>query len=107
MAGAVDLKTGKIIGCKVGSLTWFHEFGHILYNNSPKSIHLKIIQDWCLKIFFVFVWVLFKYQSYYVWFPTGILLITYFVLDIYEELWCWVYALKNVGNKRKSKDNKS
>jgi len=105
MVGAVNLTNGKIIGCKEGSLAWHHEVGHIKYNQSVKGIRLSNLQNWSIKFFFVLIWALYKYRSYYLWFSSAFLLLFYFGVDIYEEIWCWIYAYKNVGNKRKNKNN--
>lgn len=90
MTGVVDLKTGKIVGVKEGTREYYHEEGHIAYNNSEKGIKNSLRQQWILEIFFVsligsIVW------DYFV-FLSGILFIVYKGYDWYEERWCWNYA---------------
>ena len=96
MTAAVNLKTGKIIGCKENSLAWHHEKGHIVFNNSAKGIKIQLTQNWSIKFFFIMIWALYKYRSYYIWLPAGILLLIYFLIDVYEECWCWKYAYKQI-----------
>ena len=100
MVGAVNLKTGKIVGCKENSLAWYHEDGHKVFNNNEKGIKLQLIQNWSIKFFFIFMWALYKYRSYYLWLPSGVFLLIYFLVDLYEECWCWRYAYKNVSNRK-------
>jgi len=33
----VDIKTGKITGCKKNSFAWWHEKGHLVYNSTEDN----------------------------------------------------------------------
>ena len=91
----VDLKTGKIIGAKKDSLTWWHEKAHIIYNESPKGVKNSLTQT---SFFFIIAIGL----TVHVWFPNSIYwklvtsLACFFILYYlgYEEIWCWIYARK-------------
>jgi hypothetical protein len=88
MTAKVNLTTGKIVGCKENSKEWFHEKGHLEYNNSEKGIHISY---WTGLAFYASVFFLiigFKLDSllfFAIWF-WGF---------IYEEYWCWKYSEKH------------
>lgn len=93
----INLKNNKIHGAKSNSLTYWHEKGHILYNNS----RLSLAQENFLLITIIVT----AYTSVYPGIISKIFvmcsLIIYIGLYIHEELWCWYYAI--VINKRRSK----
>jgi len=90
----VDLKNGKIYGCKKKSLTWYHEKGHIEFNKTDKGNSI----DFWRGMFFN--WTIFSLvinliinNIYSKTFP--IIFYSLFVLlYIYEELWCWFYSFQ-------------
>jgi hypothetical protein len=91
----VDLQTEKIFGCKEGSKTWYHEKGHIVFNNL----------DWGAKISYYSVF----FQMIAVFFLALSILINNLFLHIFtflnalgmivcyliEESWAWAWGLKN------------
>lgn len=90
----VDTKSGKIIGAKKGSLTWWHEKGHIYYNNSNVGIRLQLIQSNML-FYTLLGLVIHIYWSHWTVKVFATLSFTTFIgLHFYEELWCWVYAFR-------------
>jgi len=90
----VDINTGKIVGCKRGSLTWWHEKGHLVYNRSNKGIINSYRQ-------FQFLIVTISLLVAHMFLPIiffkivgGISFIIWMLYFSYEEIWCWVYAWK-------------
>ncbi len=89
----VDLETGKIHGCKKYSKVWYHEKGHIKFNNSEWGAKIAYYQIFFLMISQLFI-------SLYI--VIGGKLIALFALCntlgmflcyIYEEVWCWSVGL--------------
>jgi|TARA_R100001530_G_scaffold34477_3_gene26928 hypothetical protein len=92
-----DINTGKIYGCKKGSREWWHEKGHIKFNNLPStsalimwqgiahllwmiSLTLSILNHWML-------WIAFPMLSLFV------------AVDVFEEWWCNKYANYHLNKK--------
>lgn len=98
MGAIVDLQTGKIIGAKKGSLAWFHEKGHIVYNKSDKGIRNSFRQQNSLEATLIFLSTTF-FIDFFKWF-TSISLSIYFWYQFYEEMWCWKYAIQNYKKGR-------
>lgn len=101
MSGKVNLTTGKIIGVEKGSFGYFHEEGHLIYNNSESGMRNGIFQ----KYFFDFS-ILILIASIYLR-PLSLfsllLFMGYIGFDYYEELWCDNYARMKIqkrGNKK-------
>lgn len=88
--GYVDTKTKKIFGCKPYSRVWWHEKGHIDFAITPLGAKLHLTQSNLLQFFFV------SLLAAILWKPlviiSGIILLIYFTIDLYEESWCWRYA---------------
>lgn len=101
----VDLATGKIIGCKKGSLTYYHEKAHIKFVTTYKGILYGYCSDAYLKFGFVIlilnnlINLLFDNDLVYIllniFLLALVLSIVYFYF--YEEIWCWLEARKERG----------
>ena len=96
----VDINTGRIIGAKKNTLTWYHEEGHIQYNISDRGSYNNFLEQ---KSFEVCVGVIVLFLSLTSFFPTSPLryilliimilsLLLFCMLQMYEEVWCWNYA---------------
>ena len=99
---AINISTGKIIGCEENSLKWFHEKGHLVYNNSI-GIRIGIWQKniFYFMICFIVLTPLFKLWPKLFCVIGGIVFfMIYLLIEIFEEIWCWRFAFKN----RKEKD---
>lgn len=90
----VDLTTGKIYGCKLGSLTWWHEKGHLYYNSRAWAPRLCFargnFQD--IALFFVVLsvlWPNFFFKAF-----AGCAILGWLVLYYFEEAYAWWYALR-------------
>lgn len=95
----VDLNTNDIIGAKQGSLTWWHEYGHIIYNRNLKN---KILDWWGDSFFKIAVASIIIKQIVTNEFLIDVLtmssisaLVIWFLIYQYEEIWCWAFAFKN------------
>jgi hypothetical protein len=91
----VDLATGKIHGCKEGSRVWFHEQGHIVFNNSEWGAKISYYQT-----FFMMVAVFTGSLSLLI--PNLLLRVFTFMNAlgmllsyIFEELWAWGYSFRH------------
>lgn len=108
----VDLTTGKIVGCKEGSLSWLHEQGHIIFNKTDKGIRNNYLGDSLIKGAVI----LLTFNALIHNMPSIVLAVSFVSASIffyfYEEVWCWKYAyLKNkkikqrLKNEEESQDN--
>ena len=96
----VDLETGKIHGCKPGTRKWFHEEGHLVFNNDPnKSFWIMIIDFmdylWKFAIMLAIIARPLVYLAVLLW------SIPMFWI-IYEEAWCNKYADKKYKEVQKN-----
>lgn len=101
MKAHVDLLTGNIYGCRMGSWKWHHEKGHISFNE--KKSYLVMLQGWLFKIWLFFLMVAISFRSFY-----SIAVITwglYIWAVIYEEHWCNQYANKKCKGGKNGRKN--
>lgn len=97
--GHCDLSTGKIYGCKKGSWKYYHEEGHLKFNDDPNLSLLIMFKEhlhtfWIFSIMATFVYRFFFYISVFSW-------LIYLGIGIYEEYWCNKYAFDKVNNTYK------
>jgi hypothetical protein len=95
-----DISTGKIFGCIPGTRSWFHEKGHIEFNNLESTSALKLWQIYAFGFWMVSV-TLSAWNKFMTW--ISILCLMFVIgIEIYEENWCNKYAenkLKKLKNK--------
>lgn len=97
-----DLETGKIIGCKKGTITWWHEKAHLLYNRSEKGMTINFWSQSCLVMTIVYLTIHAFWDIIFWALAAGVSCAIFLGLYIYEEVWCWNYANKKVnGDKKK------
>ena len=96
----VDLTTRKIYGCEPGTRKWFHEEGHLIFNDDPdKSFIIMLIEASDIMWKFT-VMVSIIYNGLF-----GVAVILWSIplfWILYEENWCNRYAdrkYKEVGKK--------
>jgi hypothetical protein len=96
----VDLTNGKIVGCKEGSKTWFHEKGHIEFNNSERGIKIGyyFIFFQMIAVFFLALSILIN--NLYLHLFTFMNALGMIICYAYEEVWCWVYGLREYKKSR-------
>jgi len=96
----VDLSTGKIHGCEEGSKTWYHEKGHIVFNDSTWGAKISYY-----GVFFQMITVFFLALSIIIdnlWLHLFTLLnaLGMIFCYIFEEAWCWSWGLREWSNNR-------
>jgi len=89
----VELKTGKIYGCKKGSYQWYHEKGHIEFDKNEKTGRLKLYQNYVFW-FWALSTTLSVINKFMIIISIPSILI-YIGIEIYEEKWCNDYAKKH------------
>lgn len=90
MTGKVNLRTGKIVGCKEDSFAWFHEKAHIIYDDSEKGIINGMNQTYSFYGLLIFL-TLYQFINFFKWFSLIMLLMSFYYF-FYEEWWCNNYA---------------
>ena len=98
-----DISTGKIYGCKKGSFSWWHEKGHLLFNQSDKGSQLHLYQNyifyfWMLSVSLALINALKIFEVVSI-----MLLATYFWIDLHEEILCNNYARHQLTKRRDNK----
>jgi len=99
MPAKVNLRTGKIIGAKKGSFAWWHEKGHLIYDDSDEGINDGVKQNYsmyCLLIFLVLGQFIFLFKILSI---MGVIMLLYYFFK--EEFWCNMYAEKQMRKKKK------
>lgn len=89
----VDLRTGKIYGCKKNSEMWFHEKGHIEFDKLPSTSTLKLVQGYAFSVW-MFSTTLAILNKYMLWISIP-LMIFYIGIEVYEERWANNYVKRN------------
>ena len=95
----VDLETGKVYGAKEGTKTYGHELAHLRFEDeAPAGNITRQIQDISFKsiVFFTALYIL--YQFWITRIVVIFALIFSIASEIYEELWCWNNAKKEVNH---------
>ena len=91
----VDLNTGKIYGCREGSAVWWHEKGHIVFNNYDWGVRINYYQSFflMLSVFFISLGMITNYLMFKsIGFVLSLAVICFYVL---EESWCWIYSFRH------------
>jgi hypothetical protein len=95
----VDISTGKIYGAKKKSFEWFHEEGHLVFNDKFSNLLLK-------KEYLFYCWMALVSLSFIfkVFIVLNILTLgVYLFLGLYEEIWCNTYAREKLKSVKKPK----
>jgi len=102
----VDLQTKKIHGAVPGTKKYYHEVGHLNFEDeSPIGNLTRVIQDFSFKALVFLV-------AFHIMLPCKLFL-ELIVLDIminifselYEEQWCWRYANYKLKEEIKKRDD--
>lgn len=102
----VNLQTKKIYGCKEGTKTYYHEQGHLIFEEIKNGAKIRALQDLSIRalLFSVALGVLYSSLIIKVIILSIILLSIY--LEMYEELWCWKFAFKKTKEVKESDSKK-
>ena len=86
----VDLETGKIYNCEKNSRTYYHEVGHLVFNDVYSG--LLMVQQFIFVFWMLCITAGNKLLSW-------ISFSGYFGIYIYEEWWCNRYASRKLKTK--------
>jgi ABC-type transport system involved in Fe-S cluster assembly fused permease/ATPase subunit len=106
MEARVDLSNGKIYGCQPGTLKYFHEQGHIVFNDTERGVAMNYRADFFLKLCVVLLVIIQMpmFNNFGIKFImmafAGLWLYYYF----YEEAWCWRFAIWKKRNEKDKSD---
>ena len=92
MSSFIDLDSGKIIGCRKRSPTWYHEKGHLAFSKTNKAIRFDFFKDYFLKGAILFICLDLFLNNWIIKFIALFCIMKVIAYDIYEELWCWKFA---------------
>lgn len=91
----VDLKTKKIVGAKEGTLSYYHEEGHIAFNEMDKGVKTGYRQQFYLYTTMT-SFILGFFFSKALLYSSLAFLVLFWYYFIYEEIWCWKFALNKM-----------
>ena len=90
---SVNLTTGKISGCEPGSKTYWHELGHLKFEEEFKYGSLvRNLQNIGTRFLIVLTGLFCIYPLFFFKYLILICIITTILAEVYEERWCWNYA---------------
>jgi hypothetical protein len=97
------LQTGKITGCKKGSYVWWHEKGHLVFNQTELGSKIEYYQQHFMMVAVSSIVLGTTFDTIYsmplkvfaLLNATGMM-----VSYLYQEIWCWMYARRNFFNKQ-------
>ncbi len=89
----VDLQTKKISGCTHGTKKYYHEEGHLQFEDkSPIGNFIRVIQDLSFKtLVFLIAFQVMKPCSFFMSLII-IFIVSNILSELFEEEWCWRYA---------------
>lgn len=90
MGAKVNLTTGKIVGAKKDSFAWWHEKGHIIYNNMEDGISNGYKME--MWLFSALTFAIISIPLRFMWFFSFLSIAFFWYYFIYEEVWCNAYA---------------
>lgn len=90
----VDLPTGKIFGCEEGSKVWWHERGHIEFNNSEFGARISYYQVFFMMIAILSLSLALVTNFFFFKIFALVNAIGMIVCYAYEEIWCWWWGLR-------------
>lgn len=94
-----NIDTGKIYGAKKGTLSWYHEKGHLAFSKQEFGERIRygeeVSKDFllvvlCLSYLIPFNFFGYSWNKFIVLYALGKWLYYYY----FEEVWCWLYAYK-------------
>lgn len=94
--GKVDLATGKIYNCEPNTLSWYHEEGHIIFNNTDKGVAMNYRADFFMRMCVLLLVVIQipTFNNFGIRFIMGTFVCLWLYYYFYEEVWCWKYAFQ-------------
>ena len=90
----VDLVTKKIYGCKEGSRSYFHEKGHLLFDESDIGTRIKYYHYFFTMLTVVIIPFNFFINLLLLKIFTLICSFSVIITYLFEEFWCDLYSWK-------------
>ena len=101
MAAHCDTRTGKIYGCKKGTLTYYHEEGHIKYSQSQEGSTNQMYQTSLVMFWMLSVTIAIFYPTYLSKFFVAFFIMLFAGFGFIEEMVCWIYAFNKIKGRKK------
>ena len=99
MTAKINLRTGKIIGADKGSFAWYHEKGHLVYDDSDEGIRDGVRQNFAMYASFLFLALASFSIVFQILSLVSVAAIFYYFIK--EEFWCNNYANKKLQEIKK------
>ena len=93
----VNLKTGRIYGAKKGTLTYYHELGHLAFSKTAKGERVRLRQELSkdiLNVIFLGAFWFYNIAPTISKVVVALFVFRWLYFYNYEEVWCWRYAFK-------------
>jgi len=90
----VDLETEKIFDCKKGTYTWYHEKSHILFGKTKLGELIRFREEMARLFLPVVISMTIFFNNLLTKITLGVYLIYWIFLYQFEEVWCWINAIK-------------
>jgi len=94
----VDLNSGKITGCVEGSKTWYHEKGHIAFNETDLGSKIDYYQYFFMMVAVFCGSLSLIIDNYFLHLFTFLNAFGMVVSYAYQEIWCWVWGIREWKN---------
>lgn len=103
MMANVNLKTGRIYGVEKETLKYYHEEGHLIFEDKYKyGNFIRVVQDMSFKSI-VFIMALYILSPIlFLKILLVVILFSNILSEIFEEKWCWDYSkfkINKLGKK--------
>ena len=95
----VDLRTGKIFGCKEGSKTWFHEQAHLDFTNSEFGTRVQYYHSFSIMLVVIFTPFAFFLDVLFLKLLTILCSLAVLLTYLLEEYLCEMSARKKILHK--------
>lgn len=97
----VDLNSKKIYGCKKNTRSYFHEKGHLIFNDSEFGVKINYYGSFfqMIAVFFLALGVVIDnfFVSLFGFINASGIIICYLI----EEIWCDLYSFKQIKLRNK------
>lgn len=93
-----NVSTGEIAGCEPGTLTWWHEKGHLVYNSEYWGQRLALARQNFQDLAIVLLAVAVFYDVWKLKLGAFAAAIGWAGIYFFEEAWAWWYAFKHRGD---------
>lgn len=99
-----ELNTGKIIGAKEGTKTYYHEEAHLKYEETKKGKIIRELQEGSFKLLIPFIVFAIVIPNNYFNYLIIFLLFLNIISELFEEVECWIYSYKKLNEKKEVRE---